>query len=176
MAKVRQRSWTIPGQRTKRKAWGFVTVDPGKHRRSCAGESCGGCHQVRIFKAEWSKDDAQAALAAHLLKVEAPKGPATSRLTLAEAAERYLAAKARKRTLAEDRRGLEHLKSVFGGDTPLADLTAGRISQYRADRLGGESSRTHRPLTAAGVNRPLALLRHLLRIAHEEWEVLPVVP
>jgi integrase len=31
-------------------------------------------------------------------------------------------------------------------------------------------------LTAAAVNRPLALLRHLVRIAHEEWEVLPAVP
>jgi hypothetical protein len=30
MAKVRQWAWTIPGQRTKRKAWGFVTVDNGK--------------------------------------------------------------------------------------------------------------------------------------------------
>ncbi len=33
-----------------------------------------------------------------------------------------------------------------------------------------------RLLTAAAVNRPLALLRHLLRTAHEEWEVLPAVP
>jgi site-specific recombinase XerD len=26
------------------------------------------------------------------------------------------------------------------------------------------------------VNRPLALLRHLLRLAHEEWEVIDAVP
>src|SRR5437773_1214284 len=31
-------------------------------------------------------------------------------------------------------------------------------------------------LSAAAVNRPLALLRHLLRLAHEEWEALPAVP
>jgi hypothetical protein len=28
----------------------------------------------------------------------------------------------------------------------------------------------------AAVNRPLALLRHLLRLAHEEWELLEAVP
>ena len=33
MAKVRQRTWTIPGQRTKRKAWGYVTVENGKQIR-----------------------------------------------------------------------------------------------------------------------------------------------
>jgi hypothetical protein len=31
-------------------------------------------------------------------------------------------------------------------------------------------------LTAAAINRPLALLRHLLRLAHEEWGELDVVP
>jgi len=59
MAKVRQRTWTIPGQRTKRKAWGFVAVDNGK--------------QIRQFKTEWTKEDAESALAAYLLKVEQPK-------------------------------------------------------------------------------------------------------
>jgi hypothetical protein len=43
-----------------------------------------------------------------------------------------------------------------------------------AGRLGeGEPGHT---LSAAAVNRPLAVLRHLLRVAHEEWEVLPDVP
>lgn len=32
------------------------------------------------------------------------------------------------------------------------------------------------PLSAASINRPLALLRHLLRLAHEEWGVLVQVP
>src|SRR6185295_1489930 len=50
------------------------------------------------------------------------------------------------------------------------------MTEMRSLRLDGNSARTHRPLTAAGINRPLAILRHLLRIAHEEWEVLPVVP
>jgi hypothetical protein len=33
-----------------------------------------------------------------------------------------------------------------------------------------------KPLSAAAVNRPLAVLRHLLRLAHEEWGVLDRVP
>ena len=70
MARVRQRSWTIPGQRTKRKAWGFVTLEPGKHRRACRGNACRGCRQVRVFRAEWTKEDARAALDAHRLGLE----------------------------------------------------------------------------------------------------------
>jgi len=49
MAKVSQRLWKIPGQRAKRKAWGFTVQVDGK--------------QKRIYKAEWTRDDAQKALA-----------------------------------------------------------------------------------------------------------------
>jgi integrase len=97
-------------------------------------------------------------------------------ITLAQAAERYLAAKGRKRTIAEDRRQLEHLKAAFGADTLLSQITAAKVSAYKAQHLGTKSERTDRPLTAAAVNRPLALLRHLLRLAHEEWEILVAVP
>ena len=117
MAKVRQRTWRIPGQRTKRKAWGFVTVENGK--------------EVRLFKAEWTKEDAENALAARLLKLDHEPKPKAPGLTLAQASERYLAAKARKRSLAKDRRYLEHFKSVLGADTALVDITASRISAGR---------------------------------------------
>jgi hypothetical protein len=43
MAKVNQRLWRIPGQRTKRKAWGFTAQIGGK--------------QVRRYRAEWSRED-----------------------------------------------------------------------------------------------------------------------
>ena len=49
--------------------------------------------------------------------------------------ERYLAAKARKRTLRDDARILKHLEAYFGKDTPLADVTASRISEYKGHRL-----------------------------------------
>ena len=167
MAKVSQRLWKIPGQRAKRKAWGFTVQVDGK--------------QKRIYKAEWTRDDAQTALAALLLQVEQlPKTRST--LTLTDAGERYLAAKTRKRSLAEDRRILEHLKSAFGANMPLVDITAARISEYKARRLAASSVRRKdadgngTPLSAASINRPLAVLRHLLRLAHEEWELLPAVP
>src|SRR5881628_2618870 len=104
MARVNQRLWKIPGQRTKRKAWGFTAQINGK--------------QIRSYKAEWTQDDAEAELAKVLLQIEPekPKGPG---ITLAQAAERYLAAKARKRTIEDDRRQLDLLKAEFGAETPL---------------------------------------------------------
>jgi len=80
--------------------------------------------------------------------------------------------------IADSPRVLNHLKSAFGGDTALEDLTASRISEYKGTRLATKvgNSDAERLLTAAAVNRPLALLRHLLRTAHEEWEILPAVP
>ena len=161
MAKVNQRLWKIPGQRTKRKAWGFTAEVNGKRRKS--------------YRADWTKDDAEKALAKALLDVKEPKTEPAG-ITLKDAAARYLAAKARKKSLAEDKRQLEHLKAAFGEDAPLSQITAARVSEYRAQRLGTKSVRTERVLTAAAINRPLALLRHLLRLAHEEWEVLAAVP
>jgi integrase len=167
MAQVNQRLWKIPGQRTKRKAWGFTAQINGK--------------QVRRYKAEWTQDHAEAELAKALLEIEPakPKGPG---VTLAQAADRYLASKARKRTIEADRRQLELLKAEFGAEMPLAEITASRISEYKAKRLaavlkiGKGEAAFERRLTAAAVNRPLALLRHLLRLAHEEWEAIDNVP
>ena len=187
MAKVNQRMWKIPGQHTKRKAWGFtaqVPCNPCRRRRGETDEVLrpDGVRQVRSYKAEWTREDAETELAKLLLKVEEPKPVPAAGMTLAQAAERYLATKARKRSLAKDRLTLEHFKSVFGAETALADLTASRISEYRGERLAAVSTRRKDAdgnptrLSAASINRPLALLRHLLRLAHEEWEVLPAVP
>jgi len=167
LAKVNQRPWKIPGQRTKRKAWGYTVQVNGK--------------QKRVYKAEWTREDAEKALAARLLEVEQPK-PKSSGLTLAQATERYLATKARKRSLFEDIRILGHLKEYFGKDTALAEITAARIAEYKGSRLsavrkiGEGETAVERPLAGATVNRALALLRHLLRLAHEEWEMLDAVP
>jgi integrase len=163
MAKIRQFTWTKPGQRTKRKAWGFVGIENGK--------------QFRQFKSEWTKELAQEALAQFLLKIEHPKA-ATSGITFAVAVERYLATKARKLSLTEDARILGHLREYFGKDTPLADITAARVADYKGSRLSTvrKVGEEERPLAGATVNRALALLRHLLHLAHEEWEVIDRVP
>jgi hypothetical protein len=162
MAKVRQRTWTVPGQRTKRKAWGYVGVD--EHGK-----------QVRVFKAEWSREDAEAALSAYTLKVETPKTK-TNGITFAQAAERYVTEKSRKRSLAEDRRHLTAMRAYFGADTPLAEVTASAISAYKASRLAATCPKTGQPYSPATVNRSLAALRHMLKLAREEWEVIPVTP
>src|SRR5262245_5266016 len=163
MAQVNQRLWKLPGQRTKRKAWGFTAQINGK--------------QVRRYKAEWTQDDAEAELAKALLKIEPDKRTGAG-LTFEQAVERYLATKSRKRSVSEDRRILGHLKHYFGKETPLAQITASRISEYKGHRLStprtiGEAERA---ITGATVNRALALMRHLFRLAHDEWELLDTVP
>src|SRR5215471_21079459 len=126
MAKVNQRLWKIPGQRTKRKAWGFTAqlpCNPCPHRHPKTGAVLhpDGVRQVRQYKVEWSKEDAEAELAKAVLGVEEakPKPDTTPGMTLAAAGERYLGLKARKKSLFADRRLLEHLKAEFGADTPL---------------------------------------------------------
>jgi hypothetical protein len=52
-------------------------------------------------------------------------------ITLAQAAERYLTTKARTCTIEADRRQLELLKAEFGAETRLAEITTGRISDYK---------------------------------------------
>src|SRR5262249_34196541 len=96
----------------------------------------------------------------------------------ATAVERYLASKARKKGLAEDKRLLGHFEVFFGKDTALADITASRIAEYKGYRLSAarKVGDDTRPLAGATVNRALALLRHLLRLAYEEWEVIDRVP
>src|SRR5437879_13668590 len=110
MARVSQRLWRAPGQHARRKAWGFTVQVDGK--------------QQRVYKAEWTKDDAEQALAAVLLKIEQQPKAMAPDLTLARAAERYVSAKARKRSLGDDIRILRHLKEFFGADTTLAESTA----------------------------------------------------
>jgi len=158
------------GRKVKHVAFGYSVWVDGKRERH--------------YESAWTREDAEQVLAARVLNLERVGTPATpsSGLTLAQAAERYLAAKARKRSLRGDRLMLEHLMAAFGADTPLAEITAGRISEYKDGRLAATSERRKdaegkaTPLSAASINRPLALLRHLLRLAHEEWEMLPTVP
>src|SRR5712692_57612 len=103
-------------------------------------------------------------------------------MTLEQAFTRYLEATARKRSHAQDERMAEYLKAHFGPKTRLRDITANRIAQYKEQRLAAGSVRRKdehgrpAPLSAASINRPLALLRSLLRTAHRTWEVLPKMP
>jgi len=90
--------------------------------------------------------------------------------------------KGRKKSIAEDQRIAEHLKTAFGATTRIRDITASRIGAYKAKRFAATSERrkaadgTPTPLSAASINRPLALLRHLLKLAALHWEVISKVP
>ena len=166
--RVRRRSWTKrgpTGHQVKVTSWGFTVQVNGK--------------QQRRFNADWTKEDAQDALASFLLDKNQRKAKP---ITLADAAARYEQAKARKRTVGEDKKTLKRLMAHFGRETKLDKLTADVISQYRDQRFAAGSKNRKgedgkpRPLTAAAVNRELALIRHLLNLAHEEWGALAAVP
>jgi integrase len=95
-------------------------------------------------------------------------------MTLAEGVERYLKVKARKRGIVDDRRITGRLMVALGADTPLVNITPSVIAEYRAQRLAVKRGEAF--LSPAAINRPLGVLRHLLKLAHEEWEVLPSAP
>src|SRR5262245_12963650 len=155
---VGQRAWKIPGQRTKRLAWGFsITVD-GK--------------RTKQYRAEWTREDAQAAEAKALLGLEEPQvAPVEQGMTFGAAVEQYLKAKVRKKSLDYDRQHLGLFKVAFGVSTPLTEITTKRINAWRAERLGAVCAKTGKPYSAAAVNRPLAALRHLLKLAAEEGTI-----
>ncbi len=166
--RVRRRVWTKrgpTGHQIKVTSWGFTVQADGK--------------QHKRFSAEWTKETAQEALAKFLLGKDQLK---TKPITFADAAQRYEQAKARKRSLSEDKKTLKRLLAHFGRETKLNKLTADVIAQYRDQRYAAGSKNRKGPdqkplpLSTAAINRELALLRHLLRLAHEEWGALAAVP
>ena len=161
MAEVFQRVWFGGPRKVKRTAWAYTyeRADGRQIRKSCE---------------TWSKDDAQAALVAALALT--PTAPIVDAGTFGEAVARYLATKARKKSLASDARYLATLLRSFGAETRLTDITASRISAWKAERLAATCPRTQAPYSAATINRPLQALRHLLKLAHDEWEIVPTVP
>ena len=169
MAAITQRTWTsrgVNGRRVKHTAWGFTIYRTDGKR-------------VRRYDVAWSREDAEQELARHQLGIVPEAKTAalpTSSFTFGQAVERYLQIKARKRSPEHDRLYLGQLQAALGASTPLVQLTASRISAYKAERLAAINSRTGRPYAAASINRPLAVLRHLLRLAHEEWGELPAMP
>jgi integrase len=163
MASVIKRVWQSGSRRVKRVSWGYTLQVNGK--------------QERVTDSAWTEQDAEKALAARLLGItDAPTASASVGITFGQALERYLKAKSRKKSINDDARHLTALRGSFGAETPLAEITAAKISAWKAERLAAVCARTKRGYAAATINRPLQALRHLLRLAHDEWEVLPAVP
>ncbi len=164
MAGVVKRIWKSPGpagRPVRKVAWGYTLQVNGK--------------QERKFSAAWSKQDAQEALAKRLLERDRPKDPPRPK-TLSEVAREYLEFKRAKgkRSVRRDEQRLRRLLRAFGAETPLPEITAQLIAQYERTRAT-ETSRLGRPVTPSTVNRELAILRHLLRLA-EEWGYIEKVP
>ena len=170
---VRKRSWLWCQQHGRpskrccrdgrtREAWGFTVSVDGK--------------QVRK-QGYASETEAQEALDAFRAEKLAPLVEQKPTMTLTEAIARYLAEKARKKATAETARVLRRVwLPAFGAETALADITADRIAAWKASRMNDVSRQTKQLVSLASVNRPLALLRAVLRMAYREWGVLEAVP
>jgi integrase len=171
MAEVSKRVWRSGPRKVRHSAWGFTLQVDGK--------------QVKTYRESWTREDAEQALAARLLERDAPlvgqvslAAPVENGMTFGEAISRYLEVKKTKRGWKDDQRNLIRLRGVFDAALPLRDLTAGRIAEYKVQRartLVRRDGRT-RPISAATLNRELAVLRHLLQLAVKEWEVLDKAP
>src|SRR3989454_5117792 len=167
MATVTRRTWSgkgPTGRRVRKTAWGFSTVVNGQ--------------QVRRYNSSWeTRADAEKALAGYLLGVKEDKPNMVEARTLGEATSRYVATKEAEglRSLRCVRLNLDRLLTEFGRETPLTEITADRVSHYKVMRAM-DKTRSGKAVSPATVNRELAVVRHLLRLAVEEWGWLDKVP
>ena len=167
MATVTRRTWSgkgPTGRRVRKTAWGFSTVVNGQ--------------QVRRYNSSWeTRADAEKALAGYLLGVKEDKPNMVEARTLGEATSRYVDTKEAEglRSLRCVRLNLDRLLTEFGRETPLTEITASRIANFKV-RRAAEKTRGGKAVSPATVNRELATLRHLLRLAVEEWQMLDKAP
>src|SRR5256884_6531927 len=155
--KVTRRTWVYQGH--KRTAYVYDVQVAGR----------------RVRRQYPTRAEAQTAPDAYREEAANPT-PAARRLMFGEAVALYLETKSRKRSIRSDERFLTWFKDYFGAETPLAQITAAKISAWKAERLAATCPQTKRHYSSAAINRPLAALHHLLKLAHEEWELLPAVP
>jgi integrase len=124
-----------------------------------------------------SEIEAQEALESYRAEQLAP--PVAKTMEFGVAVDRVLDLKSRKS--AATRRDYawigRDLKAEFGAKTPISSITADRIAEYEGKRLAAtrKVGDAERPLAPATLNRPLAFLRHILRLA-QEWGVLASAP
>jgi hypothetical protein len=115
--KIVKRTWKWNGQ--KRVAYVFdVMVDGRRVRKQYPGK------QEAQDELDKFRDAAKNPTPAIVEPTPAP--------TLAEAFAKFLALKSNKKTAHEFQRVAEHLKSAFGADTRLTDITSARIADYRS--------------------------------------------
>ena len=118
--------------------------------------------QVRCFREEWPKEDAEKALAARQLG-----------LTLGAMLETFLEARAkskRNKSVGDDRERSQPLLAFFGADTPVSAITTARVADYRLHRAGMKS-RLGKPLSPTTINRECQVLRGAFNLALRREEV-----
>src|SRR5438046_4542695 len=152
---ITKRIWKSGPRRIKRVKWGFTAQRNGK--------------QVRRVREEWTKEDAERAFSEWTIEgvtsatdmVAAPAG-----MTFGAMVEKFLAKKKSegKRSIQDDEERSVPLLAFFGKATPLAAIRTHRVAEYRMARRA-TTSRLGRPLAPATVNREVALLRSILRMA-----------
>src|SRR5438128_2356390 len=140
-SKIIKRVWRSGPHRVRRVAWGYRLIVPGKLPE-------------RQYDSAWTEEDAQKQLAARLLELPRPTSPAPG-VTFGVMADKYLAEKQAegKRSIRNDRQAIARLKVALGVETPLAEITAGRIRDYTVARLEMISRRLGRKVQPATVNK-----------------------
>lgn len=157
----------------KRGKWYIDYRFEGRRIRECIGRS------KRVAKRVLDARKGEIALGSFELpqriRAHEAQPPAPPR-TLGLVAQEYLDFKRGKgkRSIRQDEQILKKLQARLGTATPLGELTAQRIAQYDRDRVV-EKSKLGRAVTPSTVNRELAILRHLLRLA-EEWGHIDKTP
>jgi integrase len=92
-------------------------------------------------------------------------------MTLEEGMDRYTVevVKLSKSDGTRELSTYRRIAAFFGADTPLSQITAPRVSEFKRELL-------EEGLKPASINRYTANLRAILRRAQEEWGVLATVP
>jgi integrase len=95
--------------------------------------------------------------------------------TFNDAAIRWLDKKSKKRSLKRDVEIIAWLKPHIG-DTLLSEITRDVVEALREKKSLERTNRSGRPCSEQTVNRYMALLRSILRIARDDWEWLSKIP
>jgi integrase len=127
----------------------------------------------RVTKQFASWHEAVDALESFKYEQRHPALPARESRTFGEIVDRYLALQSRHRTFGEFNRVARHLVDNFGKDTLVEAITAERIDAYRAQRH--TVTRNGKPLSLAAIQRPLGLLRTILKTAFR-WKAISEMP
>jgi len=109
-------------------------------------------------------------------QVQAGQVERPAEATFAHVVTHYLAFKAAKHSLANDRQILEkQLLPAFGAGLPIRQLTTQLIAAYE-ERRTAELSCRKTTVSDWTLRNELAVLRHLLRLAHRRYSYLDRVP